>query len=190
MTIEQIDNSKVLISLCTEDMADFSLQFGKMSFHDSHSRIILSRLLSIACTKTGLAVEDKSLLVEALPHQNGCLLLITAVPKRTKRKIYKIKKSASLPCYCFKNAENLLSAIEKLNGGNSFYCGNCAYLYKDKYFIVFDYPALSIKTKMILSEFSTVCTGSKSFIARVKEAGKLLADVNAVEQIGNRLKKK
>ncbi len=81
MTIEQIDTGKVMIVLGSSDMKDFSLEYKTLSFSDPHSRKILSRLLTLACTKTGLSIENKKMLVEALPHKSGCLILLTLKPK-------------------------------------------------------------------------------------------------------------
>jgi hypothetical protein len=52
MIIEQIDSSKVLISLCNNDMEDYQLEFGTMDFENPHSKKILMRLLGIVCNKT------------------------------------------------------------------------------------------------------------------------------------------
>ena len=52
MIIEQIDSSKVLISLCNNDMEDYQLEFGTMDFENPHSKKILMRLLGIVCYKT------------------------------------------------------------------------------------------------------------------------------------------
>ena len=94
MTVEQIDSSKVLISLCNEDLTEYSLRFDTMSFNDPHSRRILNKLLTIACGKTGIKQEkDKSMLVEAMPHSNGCLILLTMNHKKKKRTVYRIKKN-------------------------------------------------------------------------------------------------
>ena len=85
MTIEQLDKSKVLISLCKEDMDNFSLDISDMSFCDEHSRKVLLRLLQLASRKTGVEMHKGAVLLEALPHNCGCLLLVTVMEK-TKRK--------------------------------------------------------------------------------------------------------
>ena len=81
MTIEQIDSGKVMILLKNSDMKDFALEYSSLSFSDPHSRRILTRLLSLACSKTGVSAKNKKMFVEALPHKNGCLILLTLKEK-------------------------------------------------------------------------------------------------------------
>ena len=61
MTIEQLDSCRVLIVLKAEDMRDFSLEYNTLSFSDAHARRILSRLLTLACSKTGMDVTNKKI---------------------------------------------------------------------------------------------------------------------------------
>lgn len=51
MTIDKIKSNKILITLCDEDMRDFSLDYDTLSLYDNHSRKILMRILQIACLK-------------------------------------------------------------------------------------------------------------------------------------------
>ena len=55
MTIEQLDERKVLISLGCDDMKNFDLEFENMSFYSEHSKRVLLRLLRLACMKAGLS---------------------------------------------------------------------------------------------------------------------------------------
>ena len=91
MIIEQIDSSKVLISLCNNDMEDYQLEFGTMDFENPHSKKILMRLLGIVCNKTGLSTKNKQLLLETLPLDSGCLILVTFMDTKPKINKYRIK---------------------------------------------------------------------------------------------------
>lgn len=162
-------------------MEDFSLEYEKLSFDDPHSNKILKRLLTLACTKTGLNITDKKILVEAIPQEKGCLILLTLLPK-THRKIYKIKKERKNLCYVFEDTESLISASKAISG-NSIHTENSVYLWNGKYAVILENilenPALFAKFR----EFSSCTLKGKIHTARVKEGGKLLAGKNGLEVI-------
>lgn len=99
MTIDKIKSNKILITLCDEDMRDFSLDYDTLSLYDSHSRKILMRILQIACFKTDIEIKDKRMIVEALPTVDGCMLLLTVEDKnRKKYRLQNGKKMQLLRC--------------------------------------------------------------------------------------------
>ena len=110
MTIEQIDNERILIALCDEDMKSFSLEFESMTLSDSHVKEMIQRLLKFASKETGISVKNKKMLIEAIPYINGCLFLITLTQKAHKRKIYKIKNARPI-IIGFIDAEDMLRCI-------------------------------------------------------------------------------
>lgn len=187
MTIEQIDSTKVLISLCTEDMHDFALKYDSMSFNDEHSRKILKRLLMLACNKTGIEVHNKTMVIEALPHESGCLILITLKNRKSGRRIYKIKDKNKLLCCMFESSENFLSAISSLYKLNIHYYGNSAYFFSGKYYIIFMNASLPRRAKAILNEFAKMSICTKTFEARLSESGKLIAKADAISTVGKPL---
>lgn len=175
MTVEQIDSSKVLISLCNEDLSEYSLRFDTMSFNDPHSRRILNKLLTIACGKTGIKQEkDKSMLVEAMPHSNGCLILLTMNHKKKKRTVYRIKKNNSGWCCRFENAGDFLSCMETLcKRGETLYRAY-AYLYSGRYYLFLEQSKLPQKVCANLSEFGRLQKKDCLFNKRLSEGGRLL----------------
>lgn len=189
MTIEQLDSTKVLISLCAQDMKNYSLEFDTMDFEKPHCKKILTRLLAIACEKTGFNIDDGYLLVEALPYDNGCLILITASEKRGRR-IYKIKKNNRSLCCVFEDTESFITAVLQLaKSGLSLY-PNSAYFYNEKYYLVFACPALPKRARVLLSEYARVMLCNRSFAARLSESGKIIAKKNAVKIISKSFEKK
>ncbi|MBR2108572.1 MAG: adaptor protein MecA [Ruminococcus sp.] len=175
MTIEQIDPSKVMIVLGNNDMKDFSLEYNTLSFSDPHSRKILSRLLTLACSKTGMSIDNKKMIVEALPHKSGCLILLTLKPK-TKRRAYRIKKADKYLCCIFPDAERLINASVALNGrlpeNSVFYCN-------DKYYLLIE-KNLALHTLATLEEFSECYMCSKIAIAKVREAGSEIGNMTVM----------
>lgn len=95
MTIDKIKSNKILITLCDEDMRDFSLDYDTLSLYDSHSRKIPMRILQIACFKTDIEIKDKRMIVEALPTVDGCMLLLTVEDKKRKNTDCKTVKNAA-----------------------------------------------------------------------------------------------
>lgn len=187
MTIEQLDSTKVLISLCSEDMEDFKLKFNDMSFCSEHSKRILLRLLQLACSKAGVSFERKTVLMEALPHNSGCLLLLTMMEKN-RRKTYKVKKIKEHPCFVFENAEELLSAAENLQTRGVSLRDNSLWVLDGKYYLMFNYPFVSRDVCALLREYSRRANYTFVGISRIKETGKLLCDGNALGIIAQRIK--
>ena len=178
MTIEQIDKSKVMILLGTSDMRDFSLEYDTLSFSDPHSRRILSRLLKLACNKTGMDTIGKKMLVEALPHESGCLILLTLTPKR-ERTVYKVKRSDKTLCCYFDDVEALIRAAQAL-GSDYYLPENSVYLYEGKYCLLVKSRPVSVFVLAMLEEFSDTYMLDKISAARIRENGKLICGKNAV----------
>ncbi len=184
MTISQLSNTEVLISLCSDDMKNFELDFNDMGLADPHSKKIITRLLSLACVKNSLQTQGKTIVCEALKSDDGCVLLLSLLDKKQKRKKYRIKRITEYPCYKFSCIDDMLCAVEKLYNTDVLYYNNSAYLFCDCYYLVFDYPIVPKKAQKILSEFSSSVKGSKPFIARLHESGKVISTGNAIVHIG------
>ncbi len=182
MTIEQIDSSKVMIILGCDDMKDFSLEYDTLGFSDPHSRRILSRLLKLACTKTGVNVNNKRMYVEALPHKSGCLILLTLTEKNSRR-IYRIKKSDKSYCCVFSAAEDLIRASVALKkfiipSGKVYFCDK-------KYYLIINTMPLSLYLMSALEEFCDAYVCSKPACARIAENGKEIGEIKKIGQFFN-----
>lgn len=184
MTIEQINSSKVLIALCNQDMKDYRLEFDSMGFENTHSRKILSRLIKVICTKTGLSTENKKLLMEALPFENGCLILVTFMEMKPKSTKYRIKRPREALCFTFDKTQDFLDCIALLYRENIYFPHSRAFLFNGLYYLIFDYYPVPKRAKRILSEFGKRRKCTKLLLSSLKEAGKALCEKNAVETIG------
>lgn len=187
MKISQLSHNKVLISLCDDDMKNFELKFDEMGMCDPHSKKIINRLLTLACSSNNIETDNKTIICEALKSDNGCVLFVSVKEKNYKRKKYRIKRISEYPCYKFSDAETMLTAFEKLYNLDALYYNNSAYFYAGRYYLVFDYPIVSKKAEQVLLEFATKTKGSKTFIARLNESGKTLSNGNAIVHIGSSL---
>ena len=186
MTIEKIDDSRLLIALCNEDMEVFSLDYEKMCLADPYYRKILKRLLSLAGVRTGIDTRGKTLLVESMPHSDGCIFLITLVPKGERgSKRYKVKRRGSTHIYGFESIDDMLLCLENLYKAGFVRAKSDVYRLNNRYSLVlktsFDLP---FKAKAILSEFCSYQSESHAEIAAVKEYGTAIAHECAIMLIG------
>lgn len=182
LTVDKINHNKILITLCGEDMRNFALDYGTLSLYDSHSRRIIMRILNLACFKTGIETQNKSMFVEALPLEKGCAFLLTLVDR--SRHFYRIKGTQKSVCYRLGGSRNFLDAMEKLYRQNVCCNKNSAYLYRDSYYLIFDYPSVPKKLRLVLGEYAERC-GGNIFAAKLRESGKEICRTNAITQIGS-----
>ncbi len=183
MTIEQLDASKVLISLGSEDMKSFELEFSSMSFYSEHSKKVLLRLLQLACMKAGISAKSKSVLMEALPHKSGCLLLVTMLEEKGP-KTYKVKRVTSQVCFEFESAEAMLCAAQELFLSRQKLKGNSLWLLEGRYYLMFDYPRVHRGISEIAGAYGRERRCTRVQVSRIKESGRLLHEGNALEYIG------
>ncbi len=186
MTIEQLDTTKVLISLGNEDMKSFDLHISTMSFYSEKSKKVLLRLLNLACMKAGLSCKNKSVLMEALPHRSGCLILVTMLEQK-KGRIYKVRGGNRYPCFVFENAEKLLCAAEEFYRQKIHIGGNSLWLWKDKYYLVSDSVMLKAAARRKLMEYSAEQRVTSVQISRIKEQGRVICPQKGLETIGRRI---
>ncbi len=189
MTIEKIDETRLVIVLCSEDMDVFSIDYNTISFVNPYSRKILRNLLSLAGSKTGIDVHKKKLVIEAMPHDDGCIFIVTVLPKENqKRKKYKIKKADTSILYTFENLDDFLTCSEILyNQGFGFFKSDL-YLDNDVYsLIIKTKKAMSFKANAILSEFSNSKVKDATTIAKVEERAEIITKDFAIIFIGGAL---
>ena len=179
LTINRLDDSRVLVVLGGKDMSDFALDFSAMNLSDSHSRKILLRLTRLACRKSGIDTQGRRLNIEALQMGEGCYLLVTVrhAPRR-----YRPKRGGGL-CFRFAQSGDFLGAVEALYRARFYSAKNAAYEWDGAYFLCFDYPSVPLRARRVLSEFADK-SGGALLCAQVKEQGKMLCARNAVAVIG------
>ena len=144
MILELVDESRLLIILSPEDMEDYQLTFDSLDWQNGHSRSVIKEFLRIACRQKGFCPGDSRLLIEAVPDEEGCVLLVTMLPEeKAKRKVYRIKENQpSLTPFLFRfdQAENLLAAVDRVY--RQFYhpqkaaCSSRLYLLNRAYYLI------------------------------------------------------
>ena len=182
LTINKLGDNRVLITLCGQDMNDFSLDFNSMSLNDSRSRRVILRIMQVACRRSGISMNGKKFNIEALSLGEDCYLLVT-VDKKQKPHTYRLKRWESGICYSLGGSTDFLNAMEQLFRQNVCCGKNSVYELDGEYFIMFDYPSVPPKFKRVLSEFSFK-SGGKISSAKIREKGRLICERNAIAQIG------
>ena len=184
MVIEQLDSKRLIISLKEEDMKTYAINIEKLNVKDAQTRTSLKALLKYACCKVGFELQKKAVLVEAMPHKEGILILVTVETFGKLRKTYKVKKRDSMPCCRFDSAERLLSCIECLKKERLKFQSNSLWNYDGGYFLIFEISGLCSRAKAVLSEYGRCMSIGVSMCARIKELGYELKNDNAIDEIG------
>lgn len=179
MIIEQLDSSRVLISLNLSDMDTFEMSVDKLNMRENKCKEKLKELLTLAFDKFSISTEKKAVLVEAMPHKEGLLIMAQVDVMRAFRKVYRIKKPPMLPCCRFSGAENLLACMQRLKSFCKAMGANSLWLYKGQYYLIFEQGLMPKGALEVLGEYSNCSSVGLIKIARIKEAGKELAKGNA-----------
>lgn len=185
MNIEKLDKSRVLVSLGLKDMDTYAINIDKLNLKETDTKETLRRLLKIALERVGISAENRAVLVEAMPHKDGMLILITVGFSGSLRKTYRIKRPSMQPVCRFSGAEGLLACTELIKNDKIKLPPNSLWQYKNDFYVVFEYGGVSSKAKAVLSEYALCGSLSQVRIARIKEAGKEILASNAIEKIAN-----
>lgn len=186
MNIELIDEKRVLIDLCLEDMQLLSIEYNSLDTKSSYNRKIINSLISIAKIKTGFRYPGKSsVYVEAMPYDGGCFILITLNEKKQKRRKYKIMKKWFRSMFIFECCEDMLCAIERLyNIKQSSYNSSLIYYKKNYCLLLMSQKPIKADVILTVNEYSSKRCSSKIQMSHILEHGTTIACNNAVEKIG------
>ena len=180
MNISKIDDIRLLISLASEDMQAFDLRFDQFLWSDRKSRNIIRELLIIAEEKTGFSANNKRLMIEAIPLDDGCAILFTLLSDNLKlpRKKFRVKAKHEPFIYEFDRAGDLLDAINKLICLNTNIKLSTAIELKDKYYLII------YLVSIVLSEYGKYKCSGKINESKLLEYGNIISKEYAIEQIG------
>ncbi len=186
MNIEQLDASRILISLSDSDLERMSLSFEKMSLHENNSRRVLRALLESASETTGVSFENKRVFIEAMRYDRGCLLLLTVSDRKGRRKIYRISRSAYSYLFVFSDTDSFfdcMAALYRMNGRR--YLSTALQYKKRTLLVIRSMAALKKSTLAAIMEFASHQYRGSVSVASAEEHGVLLAAHNAVDIIGS-----
>lgn len=190
MNIELLDEKRVLIDLCVEDMQLLSLEYKNFSMQSEVNRKIINNLVRIAKIKTGFQTnKSTTVFVEAMPYQGGCFILITLKEgSKAKGKKYKVIRKLHKRVFMFNSCEEMLCAVEKLYPYKEQIIKSTIAVKNNIYYLLVTTPNKSITmAEIILSEFSNGGISGGIQIAHILEHGNIIAENNAIEKIGSAL---
>ena len=192
LILEQIDEERLLIALSSEDMDILDLTFNQLSWKNNYSRQVIKKILKRAENEIGFFVGNNQLMIEAIPQNNGCVVLITLLAKdNVARKKFKIKENIKAYLFKFNTLDNLLSAIERLYKNKFSTLKSSAFENDKKYYIlIYCKGCFSPKLLTLLTEYCDPRDNKSLSLGQILENGKLIAKNNAIEKIGNCLIKK
>lgn len=190
MRIEQLDKTRILIALEEKDLADHALSFERLHLRDPQTCQFLKTILRQACAETGIHWQNKRLLLEALPHEKGCLLLLTISEPHHPRKVYHIKRNLYCTSYCFHHAEHLLHCVQALYRLHEKHPFSAVYrLHKDYYLVLPSTLPLSRRCLGMVHEFADSRHTGRLFFSFLREHAQVLQSTDAIDTIGGLLEK-
>lgn len=186
LTIERVDNNRIIIALSQDDMKTLGLVFRKLDFENKLYKTLVDNLIDIAGKEVGFPIENKKMIIEFLPQNGGYVIFITLVSirKKEKRKVYKIKGNGGPVIFFFSEIENLIAAIQRVREVYNSNLKSDLLLYNDYYFLILSPKTLlSGSLKFIFNEYGKNYEKGLLSAAKVYEHGKVIIKSNAIETI-------
>lgn len=186
MTIEQLSDTRIVITLSEKDMELFSLKYDNISLEDETFQKILRRLIKLSQERLSIPMQNKTLFIEALARLGGCVLLITIHPRSSSAKRYRIKENSTGIMFSFKNSDDLTDCMVQLYKNGFRLLRGEVFSTSNEYSLILNpHNNKSHLALNVLSEYSAHQTESKIKIAAVREHGTPLAAGFPVMKIGS-----
>ncbi len=190
MKMELLENGCLKIVLSNDELEEMGLTFERLDYRNMETQRTIQRLLQIARQETGFH-HSGDLTVEAIPLEDGCLLLLT--PTFARRRV-RMKKAVGPYIYrvedidgLFRLAENWKRMDARLQAaGPSDWttAGSSLYHMEDAYGLVL-YPAtpLTREANALLREFAQPAGEGDAAAAYTAEHGIPLAIGDALPRL-------
>lgn len=190
MNIELLDEKRVLIDLCVEDMQLLALEYKNLSMRSASNRKVINNLVRIAKVKTGFCTEEgATVFVEAMPYDGGCFILITLKESYSgKHKKYRVVRKMYKRMFIFDDCESMLSAVEKIYPYHTKLCRSTLAERDNKYYLLISTQnKVNTNEEVILSEFAKRKVVGNIEIALILEHSQIICENTAIEKIGKAL---
>lgn len=182
MTIEKLDNSRLLISLCKYDMERLNLREDNMTLKNQEFKDTIKAILSVAMYEAETSINGRKAYIEALPYEDGCFLLVTLVYKEKRSKRYKVKRKKKA-LYHFDDFEDIINMSYSLTS-QGISCGNTRIFESEgKYYLYCE--DCSNCFERIVREYAQRISLTNTEIARFNEYGNVIASGNAIKKIAD-----
>ncbi|MDR1013359.1 MAG: adaptor protein MecA [Lactobacillales bacterium] len=189
MILECISKRKLLIALSNEEMKKFDLTFKQSNWNNNYVHNIIRKMLLVAMDKTGFNAANHDVIIEAMPRDEGCVMVVTLLANnKYHKKLYKIKDRTEPLIFAFDTLEDLLNLVERIYKLNINVDHNQIIQENNAYYIII-YAKQSINKKIlpIICEYGRL--HGKGFVesARYNEKGKTIIIDDAINTLGKKL---
>lgn len=180
MKIDLLENGCLKILLTEEDLRDFNLTFEDMDYNNEITRSALHQLLDTARRETGFD-SSGSLIIEALPVDGGCMLLLT--PTGGKRHV-RMKRVVGPYIFELDDADTVLRLARSVGENTPPMFGSSLYRFDKRYRLVL-YPGAPLTREMgnLLGEFARPAGEGDVAAAYTAEHGESIAVGDALNRI-------
>lgn len=190
MILEKIDDTRLLISLSTADMKMFGITVKQLEWKNSHSRQIIMQILKTSSNEIGFDIGNRQIIIESIPQNDGCYVIVTLMHQpilrsQKRRRFFRVKDNVKPIVFSFKDSEGLMSAVARICDLAGKFVASKVLLHEGEYYLIVHIDNfISAKLQSILSEYGNFIGKDSVVCARISEVGKVIAQDNAIEQIG------
>ena len=182
MHMERLGNGCLTILLSDQELSGMGVSFGSLDYQEPETRQALQSLLTAAREEAGLPPE-KHMLVEALPVEDGCLLLITPMPRRRQIRMRRMEKPRVLSVADTDNLLRLAAGLHKTVGHLPPLLASSLYRFEGGYRLVI-YPSRTpSQVWHLLSEFGQAAGEGETAVAFTAEHGTVITIGDALERL-------
>lgn len=190
MKMELLENGCLKIMLTDEELQAMDLTFERLDYRNAETQRAIQKLLSAARQETGFH-SNGDLTVEAIPLENGCLLLLT--PSLSRRRI-RMKKAVGPYIYRIQDIDGLFCLAENWNrlqsrrrltpGAACIAAGSSLYRLDGAFGLVL-YPAMPLSKEIgaLLQEFAQPAGEGDASAAFAAEHGQPLVIGDALPRL-------
>ncbi len=180
MKMDLLENGCLKILLTEEDLRGFDLTFEDLDYNNESTRNALHQLLDIARCETGFDFTG-SLVIEVLPVDGGCLLLLT--PTGSKRHV-RIKRAAGPYIFELDDVDAVLRLAQSVGEQTPPMFGSSLYRFNKGYRLVL-YPGTPLSKELgnLLYEFAHPAGEGDIAAAYTAEHGESIAIGDALNRI-------
>ena len=182
------------IHLSKYELKKYFNGYREINIENTNTRKTINSLFSIAINFSKFELKGKRI-IEVFPTPSGgCILKFTSSPlpfesnRQTESKNLKLKSNTTKNnpyIFCFKDFENLLCVIKKLNKNEKTkkYLSDL-YLSNNKYFLKIFIPIFDVKTSIFINEFCEYSAKGSIVQSKLAEYAKMLIKDETIELLG------
>lgn len=185
LTIEQLDQQTIKVTLSPCDMDGYELTYEEMDYNCPNTRRVILKLLQEIKTETKLDLSRGKLFIEAFPYEEGgCILYINVINGLEGRQRRRAGLNTPL-AFSFDSLETLGGACASLCGNYSHLILKSALYREGEHYLLLLYSFFKMDDKLaaIVCEFGRYQGKGERIAARAAEHAHCLLPEKAIETI-------